>query len=878
MPKIETLYVANKTHSDIGFTDYQDICFRQQGEFIDQALDIIEKTADYPEGSKYRWVCEATGPLMRHLRKASPSQIERFRYWNQQGAIEVTALPYPHMGQMFTVEELIRCMYPVKALREEYGLKVETALQCDVTGVSWLYADLLPAIGVEFLATSINQHRALAPQPRPGAFWWQGPAGGKVLVWNGYHYLYGRSVVRLGDWRFVDRFLPPALKKLEDNDAYPYDFLYLEATHPTRVDNGPPDIRMADFARRWNEEGREPRIELTTTAEFSHLLRKQHGKDIETRRGDWTDWWVNGYGSTAYETAINRESRDLLEMSETIDTWLAAAGITNWDRERMEYVYDKVILGDELAWGAYSSSSAPDHLFSKSIWNGKQSIVYSGAMESHDVLTRAVRGFADTFSDPGPDGVFNLTDLDPKEAFPDSGATSLLAINTLGWEREVMVEEPEVTGNLAPDGMLDMYFPRDVPWGGERPIGPIRRAVGTVPAYGYTFIPLADEPNESELVAQGHTIENSFYRVRVDAATGSLLEWYDKVLDHDFAAQHEGWGIGQYVYETIDSEQGRTRMFELDFSREDAGIRRYDVPFKRVSVDDVVVEEARVELGVASIAVEIHGPGIRSGRCTFSLQAGKRTLGLDWELDKEPVESPESVFIAFPFKLGEPKFRLDLGGVPSTPDADQIAGAVRDWLPVLRFVAVSDGMRGVVMAPIDAPLVQLGGPTAGLWSGEDFEPQSPTILSWPMNNHWEVNFKSSQEGKASLRYRLTTHAGPTDDAAAMRYATEETVPVIVERDRLPTGPDTGRFLEVDEAARVLVTMKPGEEEGLILRMRSMSSEAQLVSLKLLTARVGSATAVSPIETADGQPLRTQGDSIEVPMEPWEVKTVRVVTA
>jgi hypothetical protein len=61
-------------------------------------------------------------------------------------------------------------------------------------------------------------------------------------------------------------------------------------------------------------------------------------------------------------------------------------------------------------------------------------------------------------------------------------------------------------------------------------------------------------------------------------------------------------------------------------------------------------------------------------------------------------------------------------------------------------------------------------------------------------------------------------------------------------------------------------------------MRSMSSESQVVSLKLLTARVRSAMAVSPIETSGGQALRTDGDSIEVPMDRWEVKTVRVVTA
>ena len=54
MQRIETIYLINKSHTDIGFTDYQDICFRQHAEFIDQALDLIEETQDYPTEARFR--------------------------------------------------------------------------------------------------------------------------------------------------------------------------------------------------------------------------------------------------------------------------------------------------------------------------------------------------------------------------------------------------------------------------------------------------------------------------------------------------------------------------------------------------------------------------------------------------------------------------------------------------------------------------------------------------------------------------------------------------------------------------------------------------------------------------------------------------------
>ncbi len=127
-----------------------------------------------------------------------------------------------------------------------------------------------------------------------------------MLAWNGYHYLFGRSQAGLGNFDLVDRLLPRWVAGLEADPAYPYDFLYCEATHPVRVDNGPPDRRMPDFVRRWNEEERPWRIAFKTVTEFGRLLRDRHGDAIGRQRGDWTDHWTDGPGSSAYEVGVNR--------------------------------------------------------------------------------------------------------------------------------------------------------------------------------------------------------------------------------------------------------------------------------------------------------------------------------------------------------------------------------------------------------------------------------------------------------------------------------------------------------------------------------------------------------------------------------------------
>ena len=873
MTPIQTLYVVNHSHTDIGFTDYQDLCYQQHVEFIEQAVDLIEATQNLPAEAQYRWVCEVTGMTEKYFAKASSAQVERFKHWHDRGFIDVAGMQYNHTP-MQTIEQMIRSLYPVKRLRDEYGLSITTAMQCDVNGISWLYADFLSQIGIELMTMAVNPLRGYTPKPIPQPFWWEGPAGGTVLAWNGFHYLWGRSIAKLGDWRFVEDSLLPIVAELEASDDYPFDFMYAQSTHPIRVDNGPPDPRMPKFVQEWNEKGRSPRIVFTTPAAFNRMLREQYADKIGTLRGDWLDWWADGVASSAFETGVSRANHEVLLSAEAIGAWLKSQGKNLWSAERAAEVFENATLFDEHTWGAFASIDAPHSLWTRGQWNRKAGFVYSASAQSQDMLASATRELAKTVAEPGIEGMFNLGDLDPEAAYPKSGADSLLVVNPLPWDRDVVVVEPERRGWAAPAGVPESLFPRDVPWGGFRPETPFRKVAGRVPGFGYAFLPIDSQPSESDLSTSQNTIENQYYRLRVDPATGSLAELHDKELDHNFAGDYQGWGVGQYVYERVESDEGRQALFWGDFSAKDFGYGRTDTPWDRSTVESVEVGAGDIAHGAVSITATVTGRGIRSARCAYRLQSGKKAVEIDWELDKIHELGIEAVFVAFPFNLDAPQFRADVNGVPFTPNVDQLNGTVMDWYPLGRWVDVSDGQRGVTLTPLDAPLVHLGGITTGRWAHE-LQPEWPTIMSWALHNHWMVNFKASQGGLIPLRYRLTTHAGNADDAAATRFGLESTTPAFAMRDYVQSGPTTGQFLQVPQDAPITLTAKPAENgDGVIIRLQNLAGDEITVPVTFGAARPSAAVATSILEE-DGNALSVEGSAVNVPVPGMGIQSVRV---
>ena len=832
MNKIKKILISNHSHTDIGFTDYQDVCFRQHSEFVDQSLDLIEKTDHYPEEAKYRWTVETTGPFMNYLKNAKSSQIDRFLKWHKAGRIDVAGMQY-NFTPLLNMEQMIRSLYPINILRNEFGIEINTAMQDDVNGISWIFADLFSMIGIDFFTIAVNPIRGARVKPFPGVFEWIGPSGKSVTAWNGYHYLFGRNQVGFGNEKFTKKLLPKYLNQLESDPDYTFDFMYCESTHPIRVDNGPPDERMSNFVKSWNENN-DLKMEFINVSEFGKKLKKNHSKSFKKLQGDWTDHWTDGPGSSSYETGLNRRTHELLLAAETIESFITKNNFSMWESKRVSSIYENMTLYDEHTWGAYSSIEAPESLFTKALWNKKAWYAYNSSMETHDILAKVANNFAKTVSDPLYDttsyqadqkieGNFNLGDHEPKDAFPSTQSNELLVINTLPWSREVVIEEPESRWGAAPVGVLDIFFNRGSGWGGFRPISPIKKFSCKLPPCGYKFVKIDINSNKSDLLANGYVIENKFYKIVINENDGSINEFIDKSLNHNFASNHNDYKFGQYIYEEVDSKDGRVAINNLDFSHEDFFVGIKNTPYIRTTATKVKVFEAFIEHNEAKINVEIEAKGIRKATCCIFLQNNIKALNIHWLIDKKPVTDPEAVFFAFPFNLDKFKFKLDLNGISAEPNSDQLQGASKDWYPVQRYVDVSDKNKGITMCSLDAPLLNLGGITAGKWTGTgDLDPDGPHLYSWAINNHWMVNFKASQEGEIPFRFRFQTHSNSVDVSSAYKFGLDSISPPIVLRDKKRNSEKMEDSFIITDSEKINYTLKPAEDgNGIILRAQNL---------------------------------------------------------
>ncbi|MAS32706.1 MAG: hypothetical protein CL610_01790 [Anaerolineaceae bacterium] len=872
MPKIDTIYLISHTHTDIGYTDYQDAVLRQHLEFIDAAIELGEATADYPEESRYKWTCEVTAFVENYFQQRPARQVDRFLELHRRGQMGVAAMQY-HWTPMLSTGGMIRSLLPVMRLRKDYDLHIDTAMQCDVNGASWLWADLLPAIGVDSLTMSINMHRGRRPEPDLNAFWWEGPAGGRLLTFNGPHYLYGIFRYGIADEKWVQQLLPDQLAKLEARDDYPYDFLYAQVTHPARVDNGPPLPHLADFVRDWNAAGREPRMVFVTVDDFTKMLHERYGDQLVTWRGDWADWWADGVGSSIYETSLNRATEELLPALDLLATQTDVI-----DAALVEEAYQRVMLYDEHTWGGFASIRRPHSPFTRANFHYKAGYAYGGYGLTHELLASGGRALARSITDVTPEGEAwrrwgQYISSDPSA---DPAAHRFLVLNTLPWEQHIRWPLPPDMGGAAPYASLEMFlvgnYRERPPLEAETP--PEMVIDVTLPAFGYEVVEFATLGEAENVTVREGIIENAWYRIEVDPATIGLRSWYDKALGRELARQDGPWRFGQYLYEWIDHPDDRRALFALDFSREDFGIHHTDTPLRREGPTRVELLPAHIEPEGVTLEARLAAPGTHSIRVRYSLPHHQKALHIDLLLDKTFVTSAEAVYIPFPLALDEPQFHLDLNGVPLEPEAEQLPGSCRDWYGVHRWAEVGNDAVSVTLVPLDSPLIQVGGITTGRWA-HHLDTQEATLVSWALHNHWDTNFKASQGETTLLRYRLTSHAG-YDPAASSRFAMAATVPPLIVRVPGAQPGASGQLLNVSPEGVAEVHLKRAADgRGVVVHAFNLTAEQQTITLQFPAAQVAQAWRCSPVED-DGDILEVVDQAVQLTVPTRSVACARVI--
>jgi alpha-mannosidase len=874
MPKIETIYLIHHSHTDVGYTHDQPIVWELQTRFIDEALDLAEFYADHNSDGAFRWTVENTAVLKRWLTRATTCDIQRFQKLEQDGRIEVTGM-FANLTPLLDTDQLIETFQILRSLREDYGLTIEHAMNCDVNGENWPLADVLLDLGIKGFTMAINTHFGGAVRPSPLPFLWESPSGRTLPANNGWRYDRGWHEGIGRDAKEFERVRFPRLQKYLDEIGYPLPILLLQSIHPYG-DNGSA-FSFASFIDAWNNAGKSPRIVLATPRIWWKALQP-YMKTLPVLRGDWTDYWNFGSISSAREQTMNRMSRTRLRTADAMFAPIAAAkkqarwSHRTFDRYR-EAAWETLTLWDEHTWGADCAIRAPYSEDTVTQWHHKANYAYTARSLSLLLQRDAAADFARSVQRKQND--------------------DLLVFNPLPYARTVTGKVPHFVMN--PRGTSDdstagrqhqdrddlSRYPFDAAYLAHT-LPPTE-----IPAYGYKVIQRASLVKLVSTASEADVVENHRYHITFDRKHGGIISLYDKQLDWELVDTGFEYPLNGYISERVADETAEWARHHLFFQESApdsaeippgwksgwrakrssaAAVIKHTVQKSDIGITVVQTLEAAGVIG--HLMQIVHLPHYAD----YVEVEGCWTMGLD--------SHPEAAHIAFPFDLPNATARYDIGFQSVIAGAEQLPGVCRDYFTVQGWVDFSNGERGVTIATPDNPMVQLGGFHFGDFQ-QDFNLERSLLLGWVTNNYWDTNFRAHQPGQVSYRYRIIPYSGAFDEARAHRFGLEamNNVPLFQHLGEETTSgdllPESGSLLILPDFPTTVQRIKTSQDgKGIIIRLLNASdaNHTAVIQSGLLTITSASRCdllekPIDTIQVSDGQ--------IQVTIEPRRIAVLHL---
>jgi alpha-mannosidase len=770
------VYVLPHSHVDIGYTDIQPQVERKHWQFLDQAVELCRKTRAYPPGAQFKWNPEVVWAVDSYLRQATPEKRQRLTDAIRGGQVELHALYANELTGLCRPEELLRLMQSGIALGRRCGATVDAAMITDTPGCPWGMAPAMAQAGVKYCALGMNYchrigHARAAWEDKP--FYWQAPDGKhKVLCWVPFMgYALG-----ITGYKLVQQ-LPEHLAQLE-RKGYPYDIVQLHWC--IESDNGPPDASLPELVKGWNAKHAYPKLIIATTSELFREFERRYADRIPVVSGDFTPYWEDGASSTARETAVNRTAAERLVQAETL--W-AMFDPREYPAVEFAAAWRNVILYDEHTWGAGNDIIQPDKR-NEDAWKIHLNFALDADVQSRTLLSTALDRRGNPSATSAVD-VFNTASWPRTDLVVLSKEMSAAGDVVTGPDGEATPSQRFSTGELA-------FLAKDVPaLAGKR-----------------YAISAGKSPIRGNARAEGAAVSNPAVAVQVDPASGAVVSFRSSAAANaELCDMTAGVGLNRYYYVMGNRVNEPRQAGPATTAR-----------IMQTTVAKVAVKESGPL--VASLLVESDAPGCVKFSREIRVVDGLDRVDIVNVLDKKKVREKESAHLGFAFNVPDGVMRMDIPWAVVRPEIDQIPGACKNWLPVGRWVDISNREYGVTWVTLDAPMAEVGGLTAErIGIGPRGDPAvwldklapSQTLYSWVMNNYWELCFKADQEGPTTFRYVLLPHKHYSP-VAAQRFGIECSQPLVVTKAQ-GAAPGGRPFLELDTPDVMVASIKPSNDRS-----------------------------------------------------------------
>lgn len=806
--RLWTVYLYNHSHVDIGYTNTHKNVEILHKTNVKEGIKLAEETKGLVDGARFVWNPEVTWPIER-LWISEPERREEILNAIRKGNLCVDASYVNLNTSICSDEELFHVFKFSRELQRLSGVPSDVFQQFDIPGISWGLVPVLAQEGIKYIISWPNTDRggnahSFGIDGMP--FWWVGPDGqSKVLFLQPGKYSNSGSMdkghttgrpwfgqrdpekvparIQMGSAN-VD--FTARLAELEKNN-YPYDFIVLSWT---LWDNCPLDADVPYAVDEWNRKYAYPKVVISGGHEIMSELERKYGDKLPVVSGDYTEYWTDGLGTAAEFTATNRRNKERITQAETVWSMLADGKVA--PRADFDEGWRYILMGSEHTWD-FENPWEP--FFQHAIWKVKKSYFHEAEARSIALLDEALGLITDKSNGA----------LGPREGASNGGVAVL---NTLTWEHSgpvVLAPVESQKGNRVVDENGTAVPSQRLS------TGELVFMAENVPALGSRHYRVTEGEAATTDVCRtdGHTIENGVLKVRIDERTGNIV-----ALTRDGEAYN-------YVEE---SAGGANTCCWLPANE--------DRPEMAVVRSVSVVEQGGL---MTEIRIESEMKGCRSVSRTVRLWAGQPWVEITNVVDKLPLLDKDGIHFGFGFNVPKSTTRVDIPWGVMEVEKDQWQQANRNWMAMQRWLDVSNDNHGVTWCSLDAPLFEYGGRFANIslgWGGqgpwETRLPQSSTVYSWVMNNHWHTNFPLTQEGPVEFRYRMYPH-GAYNAVEANRFGLEQAQPLLhIMADKDPA---VKPLITLDNAAVYATILKSTEENGeMIVRLRSLSPVQEKVKI------------------------------------------------
>ncbi|MGC9259875.1 MAG: polysaccharide lyase family protein [Phycisphaerae bacterium] len=792
-----TIYVLPHSHVDIGYLFYQPVAIHAHHVYINDALKLINQTAPLSPAARFKWNIESMIEVDGYLKgfeKASPTLTVNFINAVHTGEMGLDGTYCNELTGLCRPQELIAWLHYAHELRVRYGLQINSAMLCDVPGVTWGAVPVLADAGIKYFLWGPNgiTHVGFENNFNGRAFYWLSPSGKqKVMVWQIANSNY------CSPWFTVTDIRPWLHWFANTNPHFPYNIMYVMEG----CDSAPPPDYVPGLITQWNKTHVWPRLVTSTVNHAERKFVARYAKQIPSYRGDYNPYWEDGAASTPRVTRLNRNATEKIAQAQMLWNML---DVSQYPHKVFSNAWQNALMYDEHTWGAPDSWVHPRSKFAREQWAWKKRYATRAMFQARWLEAQAVRKIDDR-KPTNTIAVFNTS------SWPRSGLVTLAAAVSKAGNQVRDASGQVVPSQRLVNGSL-VFLAENIPAlaSSKFTISAGRPAPPAHPAFVNTT---------------GTQLKTGAMTVDISPATGAVTRWSVAGLAANLVNPHNPTchGLNDYLY--MLGPSNKTVQY--------SGTPKI-----------TVINRGPL---VASVRVVSPAPGCKILTRTIEVVAGEHRINFTDSLDMvSAYPHEEAVHIGFNLKVPDETIHYDTPWAVVNPRKELIPNSNNNVFPVCRWVDESGKDIGVTLAVPDVPMLEIGRITAPRMNTTHwlkYPAHGGTLYSQVYNNYWQTNYKAWETGAMSFHYSLRAHRA-YHQVAAEHFGIDEGQPLIA----LPVQNqfrDVSFPLRWDNANVILAGCHPlSGGSGYLVRLFNVSRKPAKVVLswhggkKLIVARCG----------------------------------------